>query len=73
MKLVCLSIDGDLELWHKTKHRIGLSNDFRDVWFFDKEEIPDSLYGIGKSRFFVLPIGIEHGPEFWGREVLGEL
>tara|TARA_R110000868_G_scaffold66014_6_gene197014 strand:+ start:10993 stop:11214 length:222 start_codon:yes stop_codon:yes gene_type:complete len=73
MMLVCIALDGHLELWFKKSLRKGISNEFIDTWVFDREEIPDSLFGINKQRYYIGSLNIEDGPEFWGREVLGEL
>jgi len=63
MDIVCLSPQGFLEIW---RHVICLSTGkhFWEIEFFDPN---DTAYSYTTVCGFVMP------PEFWGREILGEL
>jgi hypothetical protein len=56
--LVCVAPDGSLEVWRFVDDDLSVANHF-SMWN-------------GHAEFRMGP-GDGYGPEFWGREVLGEL
>jgi hypothetical protein len=69
--LVCIAPDGSLELW--SQHVLN-NLVYDSYWQIDREIILDSLFGINMKRaIFNSSVWGEVTPDFWGREVLGEL
>lgn len=75
--LVCINPEGDFELWKRRQWSAMPSYwPVEYYWEIDSEDILDSLFGIGKRRAVLTDkcwVGCFKAPEFWGREVLGEL
>lgn len=74
-QLVCLAPDGTLELWERRKCREALKWESWSLgWQVTREEILDSLFGIGKRRGYLWDeVWGGNSPRFWGREILGTL
>lgn len=60
-ELVCVAPDGSLEVWHPMGS--GYWAQYTSYSFNNGDVVSDH----------VIPKVLEYGPQFWGREVLGEL
>lgn len=62
--LICVAPDGSVELWYKADN-FGLEQ----TWVMQNDDECNDTWGMGEAQSKSHP----YGPEFWGREILGEL